>query len=98
MKKALMLAAAAMIMTAPAMAEDGNKDQMIKTKVDKKFMEADTDKDGMISKAEHDAKAASMFTEVDTDSSGTLSKDEVTSHMKKEWDEKKEMKKDAKGE
>lgn len=98
MKKALMMTMAAMTLAAaPALAEhhEGDKAEMLKMKVDKKFMEADTNSDGMISKSEHDAKAAKMFTEADTNSDGSLSKDEVTASMKKEWEEKKAMKKAA---
>ncbi|PZP53219.1 MAG: hypothetical protein DI586_11310 [Micavibrio aeruginosavorus] len=92
-----MTVAALTLVATPALAEhhEGDKAEMMKMKVDKKFVEADTNSDGMISKAEHDAKAEKMFTETDTNSDGSLSKDEVTAGMKKEWAEKKAMKEKA---
>lgn len=88
MKKALMMAVALTVFTAPAFANE----EKLQDKVDHKFMEADTNKDGMISKAEHDAKAEEMFKETDTNNDGSLSKDEVTAEMKKKWEEKKDHK------
>ncbi len=96
MKKALIMSLAAMTLAAtPALAEhhEGDKAEMLKMKVDKKFAEADTNGDGKISEDEHENKSEKMFNEADTNNDDYLSRDEVTAAMKKEWEEKKAMKK-----
>lgn len=49
-----------------------------------KIAKMDTDGDGMLSSAEHDAGAAAMFSKMDTDGNGSLSHQEMASgHAKK---------------
>ncbi len=69
---------------------------MLNAKVAKKFSEADTDGNGMISKAEADAMHEKKFKECDTNGDGSVSKDEKKAAMRKEWDEVKSMKEDKK--
>ncbi len=46
-----------------------------------KMMEKmDTDKDGIITRAEHDAFSATRFTEMDTDKDGKVTKEELEKH------------------
>lgn len=92
MKKLLMMAVAATVISMPAIADDmtpEQKEEKLNTKVEKVFSEADTDKNGSISKAEHTAVGDKMFTDADTNSDGSLSKEEVKAEKKKHWEEKK---------
>lgn len=88
MKKALMMAAAATIITMPAMANEHH--EWSQEKADAKFSELDTNKDGKISKAEHEAKKETMFEEADTNKDGDLSKEEFSAEVKKKWEATKE--------
>lgn len=90
MKKALMMAVALTVFAAPAMANE----EKLQEKVDMKFSETDTNKDGMISKSEHDAKGEEMFKDADTNSDGSLSKDEVKAEMEKKMEKMKDHKDD----
>ncbi len=83
MKKAIMMAALASFIAVPAMANDPEK------KADWKIEKADTNGDGMISKAEHTAMSDKMFTDADTNKDGSLSKEELKAHMEKKKEEKK---------
>jgi hypothetical protein len=65
---------------------------MMKAKMDKKFQEIDTDKDGKISKAEHQAESDRMFIEKDTNKDGFVDKAEVEAHWaakKAKWEDRK---------
>lgn len=96
MKPAYILAAALAAFAAPALAhmDKGDHDAMMKSKVDKKFAEADTNSDGMISRDEGMAAFEKMWIEEDTNKDGMISKDEKMAYMKKQWEEHKTMKKD----
>lgn len=83
MKKSMLaLAAIAMAVAAPAFAND--MDHMsTQEKVDMKFEKFDTNKDGMLSKAEMDAAKAEKFSDADMNKDGMLSKAELTTKMEK---------------
>ena len=80
MKKALMMAALACVMAAPAIAKDdmspAEKDAKMEKKADMWFSKIDTNGDGMISKEEHMAFGEKMFSETDKDGNGSISMDE----------------------
>ena len=71
----LTLAAAAMLMTVPAMANDKSPEEVSK-KVDEWIAKADKDGNGTISKTEFTDDAATMFDEADTNKDGQLTKEE----------------------
>jgi len=48
-----------------------------------KIAKMDTNGDGMLSSAEHDAGAQAMFTQMDTDGNGSLSRDEMAAGRSK---------------
>ena len=63
---------------------------------DRFFEKVDTDKDGKISKAEHQAKSDMMFTKMDANKDGFVTKEEGKAHWdakKTEWEAKKAAKK-----
>ena len=80
MKKLLLTAAVAVLFAAPAMAAD-----MSKSDVDMQAMKMtsygmammDTNKDGMVSKAEHQAAGDKMFMMADSDKNGSVSEQEM---------------------
>lgn len=78
MKKLLAISALALILSGPAMAgEEGQHEP------GKMFEKVDTDKDGLISKAEFLAKHEEMFTKIDTNTDGSLSKEELDAGREK---------------
>lgn len=89
MKTLLAMTAALTIGAAmPAFAGDMDKPDMQK-KAQMWFEKMDSNKDGSVSKSEHDAFGQKMFTEADKDSNGSLSLQEVT---EKKMEEKHDMK------
>lgn len=86
MKKAILMAALATVMAAPAMAA---ADAKMEKKADMWFSKIDSNGDGMISKEEHDTFSESMFKEADKDGDGSISKDEMKAQKSKEHDEMK---------
>lgn len=87
---------AALISTAIAMPafanmDHGDKSDMMEKHVSHMFKKIDTNGDGKISKAEHDAWANKMFTDADTNKDGYVTKDEMMAMKKKEWEEHKAM-------
>ncbi len=91
MKKLLMFSAAALALTAPAMAEDGKEGKPHHQSFTERY---DTDKDGVVSKAEFLAMHEARFAEFDTNGDGTISKEESDA-KRAEWKEKRKGKKDA---
>ncbi len=87
MRKAILMAAVASFIAMPAMANDPAKWDK---KIDEKFMKIDTDKNGMISEAEHESAMATMFDEADTNNDGSVSKEEMKAHKMKEKEEWKD--------
>lgn len=79
------LSLAAVMLTSPALANEGNMEEKAKHY----FEKIDTNKDSKISKEEHDAFGNHMFTEADTDKDGSISLTELTTHKQKEKDESK---------
>lgn len=64
-------------------ASDAAQTEM-KKMCDHHFKEMDTDKDGKVSKSEHDALAEKMFKEADANGDGTISKDEKEANFEKQ--------------
>ncbi len=100
MRKELMMALAAAMIASPAMANEHNetaadKTEKVESKVDHVFAEADTDKNGSISKAEHDAVGDKMWTEADANKDGSVSRDEMIAAKKAEMEKWKNMKPDT---
>ena len=87
MKRLFTALAIAGLMAAP-LAATANEDKMEK-KVDYYFNKIDTDKNGSISKQEHEAFGQSMFNEADTNKDNQISKAELLAEKQKE---KAEMK------
>lgn len=81
MKKAILMAAVATFIAAPAMANDP-------AKLDEKFSKMDTDGNGSISQSEYTTAKADKFEDADTNGDGMLSKEELKAH----WDKKKQDK------
>ncbi len=71
------------IACAPAIANEAHVNQ----KAQYFFNRMDTNHDGIISKAEHDAFAQSMFIETDTNGDNALSLQEVTAEKQREMNE-----------
>jgi hypothetical protein len=88
MKKSLLMAGIACMISMPAMAGGAGK-------ADEWFKKMDTNADGMINKAEHDAFGEKMFKDADTDQDGSISKDEMKNIKMKEHAEVKGTGKDA---
>jgi Ca2+-binding EF-hand superfamily protein len=82
MKTVIALAALAATVAMPAMAAD--MDSNMKKMCEKHFSMADTDKNGMLSSAEHAAHAEMMFRQADANSDGMVSLDEMMAMKKKE--------------
>lgn len=57
-------------------------------KVDAKFAEVDTNKDGVINMSEHNAASKKMFDDADTNNDDMVSKAEKLAYMEKEWAKK----------
>lgn len=89
MKKLVLMGMGLMLAAAPAMADDR---MTITDKVEMFMGKIDSNSDGAVTKAEHDAFGASKFSEADINSDGKLSKDEMILHKVKEMDEMKDMK------
>ena len=89
MKKVFMMTAAAMVMAVPAMAGDWSEEK-IEEKAQMYMQEIDTNSDGMISQAEHQAFANGMFEDADSNDDGSISSDEFMAFKKEEMKEKKE--------
>jgi len=78
MKKFLISAAIVSLVSVPAFANTADKsDAEIRAKVQEHIKTIDTNADGSISKAEHDAASDRMFSEADTNKDGQLSLDEM---------------------
>lgn len=93
--KALMITAtlATMALGASfAMAEEGpGKSGHHGHRMEKMLEKIDTDKDGVITQAEHEAFTAAKFKEMDKDGDGKVTKDEMQAHHKakmEEWGKK----------
>jgi Ca2+-binding EF-hand superfamily protein len=84
MKKTfILLTAASMLSAAPAFAINLNPSSP--AQIAQYYMtQIDTDHDGKISKAEHDAFSQQMFTKADTNGDGYISMDELTTAKKQE--------------
>lgn len=90
MKKIVtLMSMTALCLSAPAFANDMDDKDHLEKKVKFCLQKADTNGDGMISRAEHDTVSAQMFTQSDTDNNGSISLDELRVAKKKE---KQEMK------
>jgi hypothetical protein len=89
-KKLTLMCMGLMLAATPALADK----MSIVDKVEMFMGKMDTNKDGMVTKAECDAFGNSMFTETDLNSDGKLSKDEMILHKVKEMDEMKDRKHD----
>lgn len=84
MKKIISMAAALGVCAAmPALA---NMEKDMHDKGDHYFMKMDTNKDGRISKGEHDTFARKMFGKTDTNNDNMLSREEMMAHMRMEMD------------
>ncbi|NBX65504.1 MAG: hypothetical protein EBQ96_00700 [Proteobacteria bacterium] len=92
MRKLFLAALAVVLMSGPAMAEDGQKEGPEGHKMMKN--DADTDGDGFLSKAEFLAIQEKRFAEMDGDSDGKVSKDEMKDHFKKMKDKYQEKRKE----
>lgn len=93
MKKVMMMAMATAMMSMPVIAHAADmddsaqhKNEMVDMKAKAKFAEMDANKDGMISKSEHDAAGTKMFKEADGNNDGMVSLDEMKAEKKKEMD------------
>jgi hypothetical protein len=86
MKKLVPVAIIYLCATAPAMADDKDKKGGMshEQKIEHHFREKDSNNDGTISKAEHDAATQKMFDEADTNNDNQVSKDEFRAHKQKE--------------
>lgn len=95
MKAQLTLAAlcAVLIFSAPALANEKSMTDMATMM----FNKMDTNNDGKVTKAEHDAFGTKKFDDADTDNDDTLSLSEMQAHMVKEKSGHK-MDKDTGGE
>lgn len=98
MKKILVLAGVLAVSAAPAFAN--TKD--MEGKAQHWFQKMDTDGNGSISKAEHDAFGNQMFTKADANKDNMISMQEFTEHkrmekenMKDDMGSRKDMKDDA---
>lgn len=94
MKKSLTVAMlSAVLFATPALAEHHEGGHEGGKRHHGKFFEkVDTDKDGKISKAEHQAKSDEMFTKMDADKDGFVTKEEGKAHWeakRAEWKAKK---------
>jgi len=74
MKKIMTLALIGAVAAMPAMANTGSH---MSKKGDMWFNKMDTNGDGKISRAEHDAFGTRMFNEADANNDGMLSRDEI---------------------
>ncbi len=72
--------AMALLFAAPAMANEGD----MKEKTSHYMQKIDTNNDGKISKAEHDAFGDKMFTDADTNDNGEITEAELTAAKEKE--------------
>lgn len=84
--KSALLAAAFVL---PAMAASANEQHMEK-KADYWFNQMDANKDGTVTKSEHQAFATKMFTDADSNNDGNLSKPELTAAKKSEKEKMKD--------
>jgi Ca2+-binding EF-hand superfamily protein len=82
MKTVITLAALAAMVAMPASAAE--MDSNMKKMCERHFNMADTDKNGMLSSAEHAAHAEQMFKQADTNNDGMVSLDEMMAMKKKE--------------
>ncbi len=85
MKKALMMALLATTISMPALANEKHGEDKVSWMISK----MDTNKDGVVSKAEHDAFGDEKFAAADTNKDGNLSVAEMTAAKKEKWDHKK---------
>lgn len=105
MKKILMSCVALMLMSAPVLAEEtkappaaAEASKEGKPELRGPMAEADTDKDGKISKAEFTAKGDKMFAEMDKNGDGFITPDEMKAHHEAMKEKFKERRKDKDGE
>jgi len=100
MKKALILAVTALSISTAAFAMDHSsshktdKMERMKKMMHHKMEKIDTNKDGMISKAEMLAAAEKKFDESDADNDGLLTKEEMKAAKKKKHAKHHDKKKD----
>jgi hypothetical protein len=80
MKKAILLTLAAATLAMPAMANQKHKG--MHDMHGQMFDKIDTDRDGKITKAEHDAFSEKKFSEMDANNDGVLTKDEMAAYKK----------------
>lgn len=83
MKKTMIIAGALALCAAPALANE----EHLQKKVDFYFGKIDTNRDGSISKGEHDAFSAGKFTRVDSNRDNAISKEELLAEKKQEKEE-----------
>lgn len=89
MKKTTMALAAMMMCTAmPAMANH-DMEKKLEWKTTYYMNQIDTNKDGSISKAEHESFGSKMFTDADDNGNGMISKSELMAEKKSEWEKMK---------
>lgn len=86
MKKTIAMMALAMMIATPAFADHTpeHRAEKAKAKADYYFNQIDTDKDGKVSKSEHEAFGEKMFSDADTNKDGSISKDEMIAAKKAE--------------
>ena len=91
MKKTLIMAASALVLSTGAAYADHHKGKM--------FEKMDTDSNGSVSRAEFMAAHEKKFGEIDANGDGTISKDEAKAQrkdMKQRWKDKKKDYKEKK--
>ena len=86
-KMTLAMMALAMMCASPAFANHADKAKMMAEQCMDKM---DSNHDGMVSKAEHDAAGNDMFMKADTDKNGSLSKEEIVAMKKMEMNDMKD--------
>lgn len=86
MKKIMMMAVAASLISAPALANYHEKDWNTKVEkmVDHHMAEVDTNKDGKVTKAEMTSFSNMHFEKADANKDGALSRDEIVAAKKAE--------------